>query len=575
VHATAATSAATSADSTVTMVHLDLDCFYAQVEMLRVGAARDAPFVVSQWGNLIAVNYPARAAGIGRFDSVTTARQKCPTVRWEHVATYAPGVDSYAYHPEAFVKKATHKVSLEPYRIASRLIFEVLTSFDGVSVEKGGIDEAFLDVTNAAAALLQKKRAEQHDHGNGGEAELAAALATEAAAVTAFLDESSERMQDAESLAAAPIETDGPPVRSLFYCACLVVADIRRALRERTGYEASAGIGKNRSLAKIISATHKPNRQTLLLPGASKTFLYKLPFTKLRGFGGKLGSTMAKELVAETCGELWNVAVERFAPFVGGDMAEAREIAARIRGVGNDTGLTERNAPKSLLAQKAFYPATNDDQKMFGWLTVLAKELVQRMVIVFTDFGVRPFNFNIKVGSHGLSSTDVLNKSQELPWPPDGDQLAHAALAVVKHALANHEAKGLKVDCFLLGATVLKPDPATTVVDGRFVVRQRQRALTSWLSAAPGSGGKLAGVKREPTASGDATEERAARAKPRPEVITLSESSSEASLADDGAAHEAARSPSADDASVEVVDVSDDEDDGDGEPDVIAASQPL
>src|SRR4051794_39704997 len=61
----------------VIMCHLDLDCFYAQVEMLRVGCPREVPFVVSQWNNLIAVNYAARARGIGRFDSVETALTKC------------------------------------------------------------------------------------------------------------------------------------------------------------------------------------------------------------------------------------------------------------------------------------------------------------------------------------------------------------------------------------------------------------------------------------------------------------------------------------------------------------------
>lgn len=38
----------------------DLDCFYAQVEGVRLKADPDEPLAVSQWGGLIAINYAAR-----------------------------------------------------------------------------------------------------------------------------------------------------------------------------------------------------------------------------------------------------------------------------------------------------------------------------------------------------------------------------------------------------------------------------------------------------------------------------------------------------------------------------------
>jgi DNA polymerase eta len=467
----------------VIMCHLDLDCFYAQVEMLRVGCPREVPFVVSQWNNLIAVNYAARACGIGRFDSVETALTKCANLRWEHVATYAPGTEDWAYHPDSHVRKATHKVSLEPYRAASRAIFEVLNSFPGVAVEKGGVDEAFLEITEASKtrrdALLSQSLEE---------------MAVMATGVSRFLDAASTQLSDPESVAAAPIQSDTDDVKRLFYAACLVVHDIRAELKRKTGYEASAGIAKNRTLAKIISATHKPNQQTLLLPGASKTFLYKLPMRKLRGFGGKFGKAICEHFMAETCGELWRLPPNDFEIFTHGDSDEALEVYRRIRGEGNDTSLTERNAPRSLLAQKAFQPPTSDDRVMLGWLLVLAKELVQRMVVVFNEYSIRPYNINLKVGSRGLSSTDVLNKSVEMPWPPDGEQIAAIALHMTKQALLNHPdntpTKPLRVDCFLLGATVPKPDPSTTVVNGKFVVKQRQSRIEDAFFRASAAAGK-------------------------------------------------------------------------------------
>ncbi|RNC50410.1 DNA polymerase eta, partial [Trypanosoma cruzi] len=139
------------------IVHLDMDCFYAQVEAVRLGIdCRTEPYILSQWGNLIAVNYPARKCGIARFDTVEKAREKCPHVKVSHVATYAVGDTEYKYHENA--RKGTHKVSLEPYREASRKIFNILRSFEGVEVEKGSVDEAYLDVTLAAQRELASIR---------------------------------------------------------------------------------------------------------------------------------------------------------------------------------------------------------------------------------------------------------------------------------------------------------------------------------------------------------------------------------------------------------------------------------
>ena len=37
------------------ILHLDLDCFYAQVESKRLGLPEEAPLAVQQWGGLLAV----------------------------------------------------------------------------------------------------------------------------------------------------------------------------------------------------------------------------------------------------------------------------------------------------------------------------------------------------------------------------------------------------------------------------------------------------------------------------------------------------------------------------------------
>ena len=48
------------------VIHVDMDCFYAQVEHRRLKVPLSQPLAVQQWEGLIAVNYAARAKGVTR-----------------------------------------------------------------------------------------------------------------------------------------------------------------------------------------------------------------------------------------------------------------------------------------------------------------------------------------------------------------------------------------------------------------------------------------------------------------------------------------------------------------------------
>lgn len=77
-----------------TIIHLDLDCFYAQVEQKRLGIPAEVPCAVQQWEGLIAINYAARAQGITRHMRVHEAKARCPELVCVHVQTIgeAPGI---------------------------------------------------------------------------------------------------------------------------------------------------------------------------------------------------------------------------------------------------------------------------------------------------------------------------------------------------------------------------------------------------------------------------------------------------------------------------------------------------
>lgn len=104
-----------------------------------------------------------------------------------------------------------------------------------------------------------------------------------------------------------------------------ICQDIRSAIYEKLKFTCSAGIAHNKTLAKLVSALHKPNKQTVLRDCEVLDFMKTLPFTKIRGLGGiysqscskisfsaqkhnnigKFGDEVEDHLHAETAGDIW------------------------------------------------------------------------------------------------------------------------------------------------------------------------------------------------------------------------------------------------------------------------------
>lgn len=123
-------SAATVDSSTATILHVDLDAFFASVELLEHPHLADKPVVVahdSLRSVVTAANYPARKFGVRSAMPLTRARQLCP--------------NAIVLEPH-----------FEKYRRYSR---QVMAIFDDMTpiVERLGIDEAFLYVAGARRTI--------------------------------------------------------------------------------------------------------------------------------------------------------------------------------------------------------------------------------------------------------------------------------------------------------------------------------------------------------------------------------------------------------------------------------------
>ena len=121
-----------------TICHVDMDAFYASIELLRHPELRGSPVIVAgstdpnSRGVVMTATYEARKFGVGSAMPLATARRRCPQ------AVVLPS-------------------DMELYRRGSRRVMEVLRGFSDV-VEVAGLDEAYVDLSGSPAP---KARARQ------------------------------------------------------------------------------------------------------------------------------------------------------------------------------------------------------------------------------------------------------------------------------------------------------------------------------------------------------------------------------------------------------------------------------
>ena len=91
---------------------------------------------------------------------------------------------------------------------------------------------------------------------------------------------------------------------ALLVAGALEIARLRENVTLRTGYTISAGIARNKLLAKLVSGKHKPDKQTLLPNHEVIQLLDQLALQELNGFGGKLGDHLVSKHNIEHVGDL-------------------------------------------------------------------------------------------------------------------------------------------------------------------------------------------------------------------------------------------------------------------------------
>lgn len=211
----------TSHDHSRTIIHFDVDYFYAQVEEIRNPSLQDKPLGVYQKHIVATSNYIARKYGITKCMTVTEAKRLCPNL------VLVNGED------------------LINYRRMSQNIFEVIHEYAS-AVEKLGFDENFIDVTDLVNTRLSNKTLTKTDHN-----------------FHTYPPNKSVHECD---------------------CGCgerllegaLIAEEIRKDLFGKLKITCCAGISHNKLLAKLVGSMNKPNSQTILVSTYDEEFMGSL-----------------------------------------------------------------------------------------------------------------------------------------------------------------------------------------------------------------------------------------------------------------------------------------------------------
>jgi DNA polymerase-4 len=319
------------------IAHLDMDAFYASVELLRYPELRGQPVVIGggrahqpTWqvdaqsgekqrrfatlrgyagrGVVTTATYEARALGVHSAMGMMKAAAKAPD------AVLLP-------------------VDFDEYRKYSRRFKAAVTAL-APQVEDRGIDEIYVDLSALVAARLPA------DEG--------------------------------------PVDPDDAR-RDVWWCAREVAGELKQAVREATGLSCSVGLAANKLTAKIASELDKPDGLTVITPDDFSARLAPLSVRRLNGVGPKSGAKLARLGIA-TIGELAQAdrawLAQHFGASYGAWLADAS------RGI-DDRPVVTISEPKSISRETTFerdLHAVRDRAQLSRIFTALCTQVAADLV---------------------------------------------------------------------------------------------------------------------------------------------------------------------------------------------------
>ncbi|XP_076768599.1 DNA polymerase iota isoform X2 [Arvicanthis niloticus] len=315
--------APTGTSSSRVIVHVDLDCFYAQVEMISNPELKDKPLGVQQKYLVVTCNYEARKLGVKKLMNVRDAKEKCPQL------VLVNGED------------------LSRYREMSYKVTELLEEFSPV-VERLGFDENFVDLTKVVEKRLQQLPSD------------------EVPSVTVFGHVYNNQSVNLHSV-----------MHLRLVVGSQIAAEMREAMYSQLGLTGCAGVAPNKLLAKLVSGVFKPNQQTVLLPESCQHLIHSLNhIQEIPGIGYKTAKRL-ETLGISSVHELQNFPIKTLEKELG------ISVAQRIQKLsfGEDRSPVTPSGPPQSFSEEDTFKRCSSEAEAKAKIEELLSSLLMRSVL--------------------------------------------------------------------------------------------------------------------------------------------------------------------------------------------------
>lgn len=348
-----------------TIIHIDVDCFYAQVEMLKHPKFKGKPLGVQQKNIVVTSNYLAREYGVKKCMLVQEALRLCPGL------ILVNGED------------------LTNYRHYSNKISEILHQFTPL-VERLGLDDNFLDMSLVVEKHLKPQNDSELDMSSSS---------------------TDEELKESVGKIFGSSEEECPcGCHMRLMVAYRLAAEIRSRIFQELHLTCSVGIAHNKLLAKLAGSLNKPNQQTLIFPCSGPMLLSAVgSVSKIPGVGQKTTELLLSNNI-RTVNDLRRIPLENLELKIGVDLA--RKLKDNAEGI-DETAVKPSGKKQSIGLEDGFKSVSlvaEVESRLGG--------LLRRLTEMAMEDGRIPVGMKVTVRKHDLNKpTSGKRESRQCALP--------------------------------------------------------------------------------------------------------------------------------------------------------------
>uniref|UniRef100_A0A8R1DFB5 DNA polymerase kappa n=1 Tax=Caenorhabditis japonica TaxID=281687 RepID=A0A8R1DFB5_CAEJA len=349
-------------------VCIDMDAYFAAVEMRDNPKLRSVPMAVGSSAMLSTSNYLARRFGVRAAMPGFIAKKLCPNL-------------------------TLVSVNYSKYSKISQKFSQIFLEYDA-EVSMMSLDEAYIDLTDYVAQRTENKTLERRRYGGDCPCFLPRVNETEKEAENLeIVEETCEKCAKIRKIYVDHVEFGIGREE--------IVREIRFRVEQFTGLTCSAGIAANFMLAKICSDFNKPNGQFVLQNerSAIMEFLTDLPIRKVGGIG-RVSEAHLQSMEIRTVGDM--LLKKSILPLCFSPLAQESFLRIALGLSGRPSASDPRR--KSISVERTFTPTSD-----FSLLCEEHKEICRMLEEDVRKVGIiggRTITLKLK-----LASFDVLTRS--------------------------------------------------------------------------------------------------------------------------------------------------------------------